>query len=85
GQPYMVKNYLCGCGAYFDTSFSRFFMSEGLFTSIIRENGIDKILYGTDGPWGSPINDRPFIDSLNLTREEKEMIYCENAKKILGL
>jgi len=52
---------------------------------IIRKVGVDRIMWGTDGPG---IMARPGIEQvlrLELTDEEKRMILAENAKRIYGI
>ena len=95
-----VKKYLCGENLYFDTSFSaynfsyredvpqseRFFvLCEKDFLEIVLAHGKDKILFGTDSPWGDQKEQTDFIKKLPLTEEEKTNILGDNARKLLKL
>ncbi len=94
-----VKNYLCGKKVYFDTAFcavdfayqSEFpadrqkpVLSERDFTEIVKLHGADKILFGTDSPWGDEKTQVDFINGLNLSPAEKSAIFFGNAQKLLG-
>jgi predicted TIM-barrel fold metal-dependent hydrolase len=53
--------------------------------AMLRRVGCDRVLFGSDWPWFHPIKDAQRIDSLPLTAEEKRLIFCENAQRVLGL
>ena len=95
-----VKKYLCGTNIYFDTSFScvnfsyeketpqeeqKPVLSENDFLSIIRAHGYNKILFGTDSPWGEQQEQLNFIRNLPLKQEEKAAILGDNAAKLLNI
>ena len=50
-----------------------------------RNHGIDKILFATDSPWHTPSLEKRFIATLGLSEGEKELIYHENAERLLGI
>lgn len=95
-----VKNFLCGKKVYLDTAFcavdfayrkdfpaekQKPVLNEKDFTEIIKLHGADKILFGTDSPWGDEKTQVDFINGLDLTEAEKSAIFCDNAKKLLGI
>lgn len=55
------------------------------FERIVRNHGVDKILFASDCPWGSPSDTLEYIEHTSLTSNEKELIYSENAKRLLNL
>ena len=55
------------------------------FLGLIRCFGADRILFGTDSPWGSQKETLAFLRDLPLTEEEKKKILGENAQKLLKL
>ena len=63
---------------------SRYIKQDQLLR-IIRKQGADKVLFGSDCPWDDPANEIAMIEDLPLTSEEKEMIFYRNAEKILGV
>ena len=90
---------LADTSALLDTSFSlgsltprdealpldRQMLSDEAFVSLVRAFGAERILFGSDCPWGSPQNDLQHIRRLPLTDEEKAAILGGNAKRLLGI
>lgn len=52
---------------------------------IINEVGADKILFGSDFPWGSNVHDVKRVMKLKLTDEQKNLVFNENAKRLFRL
>lgn len=77
--------YLVGKNLYFDTSSSLAFLDKEKAKYIIKEHGIEKILFGTDYPMWSHEDELQRLYSLNLTDEEMELILWKNASKLLNL
>ena len=94
-----VPELLADTSALLDTSFSlgsltprdealpldRQMLSDEAFVSLVRAFGAERILFGSDCPWGSPQNDLQHIRRLPLTDEEKAAILGGNAKRLLGI
>ena len=55
------------------------------FTRIARKHGLDRILFGTDSPWGDQTIELNMIKALDFTQEEFDQIFSENARKILKI
>jgi predicted TIM-barrel fold metal-dependent hydrolase len=60
-------------------------LDDNQVVNIINEIGADKVIFGSDFPWGSPIHDLKRIMNLKLTDEQKKLIFSENTKKIFKL
>ena len=60
-------------------------LSDEDFIRLVRAFGAERILFGSDCPWGSPQQDLRHIRALSLTEEEKALILGGNAKKLLGI
>ncbi|MBQ7971296.1 MAG: amidohydrolase family protein, partial [Clostridia bacterium] len=60
-------------------------LSEERFCAIVRAFGAERILFGTDSPWGDQQKTLESIRALPLTAQEKALILGENAKNILKL
>lgn len=70
---------------YFDVSvIARYIDKEQLFR-IIRQQGAERVLFGTDCPWDDPDNEIRMINSLPLSDNEKELIFYKNAERLLNL
>lgn len=53
--------------------------------SIINEIGAEKVVFGSDFPWGSPIHDLQRIMNFNLDNSQNELIFSGNAKRLFSL
>ncbi len=80
-----VEDLLVGKSVYFDISFSSPYISDEQLVRIIQSHGADRILFGTDCPWGNQGKYLEHFKSLSLTEEEKEMILWKNAARLLQL
>lgn len=78
-------------GLYFDCSFlvegsaDPPVISDEEAMAVFRRLGIDRILFGSDWPWGHPLRDADRVRRLALTEPEKRLILRENARRVLGL
>lgn len=81
----MVYDYLAGTELYFDTAFTFDFIEEEWFNKIIKKHGADKILFATDSPWSDAKMGIEYINHLNVSEQEKNMILFENAIKLLRI
>ncbi|MBW2028679.1 MAG: amidohydrolase [Deltaproteobacteria bacterium] len=62
----------------FVTTSGRF--SRAAFMCTREEMGIDRILLGTDYPYEDTRESMQFVEGLPISKEEKDKIYCENAR-----
>jgi len=79
------EEYLIGKDCWLDTSASLSNISKKQAERMIKNHGVDKILFATDLPWFKPEKEIRFIDGLDLTAEDREKIYYKNARKLLGV
>lgn len=52
---------------------------------IIKAHGPSKILFATDSPWGKQTEFIKLINQMNLTKEEKDLIFYKNALSLLKI
>lgn len=79
-----VMKYLCGRkNVYLDTAFTDGYISDGRFCDMVRAHGADRILFGSDMPWHLSSREKEMIGRSSLTEHEKNMIFYENAAKLL--
>ncbi|MBQ7792796.1 MAG: amidohydrolase family protein [Clostridia bacterium] len=76
---------LCGKNIYFDTSSTLSFISPELAVKIIKKHGIEKILFGTDYPMWHIKQEIENMEKLPLSDDEKEIIFHENAERLLQI
>lgn len=80
-----AEDILYGTDIYFDTSDVLLVLSPEKVTSQIRKHGADKILFGSDYPLRSTYTAFKTFETLDLTDEEKKMIYYSNALRFFDL
>ena len=80
-----VLEVLCGEDVYFDTAYSLPFTEDDVLHALIKRHGAEKILFATDSPWGEQSAFAERIASLPISAEDKNKIFSENAKAILGM
>ncbi len=59
-------------------------LSDEAFVRLVRKHGADKVLFATDSPWEDQADYIKRMENMPLTGEEKENIFSENARKLLG-
>jgi len=81
-----AEELLLGKNYYIDTSMGA---SEGLSPEqavrMFRKHDSEKILFGSDCPWGNPHTTFEYIDSLSISDDVKENIFYRNALRLLKL
>lgn len=68
-----------------DTSSTTAFISKAEFTEYIRIYTPDRIFFGTDYPMWSAEKEIEYINSIDLTQEEREKIFYKNICEVLGV
>lgn len=80
-----VEELIVGKDVYMDISFSLHKISPEQFIRIVRNHGVEKMLFGTDSPWGGQRQILDIFDEMPLEKEEKEAILWKNATRLLKL
>lgn len=79
-----VEAKLTGKNIWIDTSMG---CKEGLFPSqakrILEKHDSDRILFGSDMPWCSPLENVQYLESLGLSAELLDKIFYKNALALL--
>lgn len=71
---------------YVDCSSSLPFMKHPeIAAKLVRKYGAERVLYGTDYPMWSPVEELEHFLALDLTEEEREQIFWKNAKALFSL
>ena len=95
-----VSKDLVGAPIYIDTAFSfgevnenpkyprkeeeRALGNDELLFDIIERHGADKVLFGTDSPWGSQAADVERMKKHGFSDSERELIFEGNARRLLA-
>ncbi len=88
GEPVAINEtmeLLVGQDVYLDVSMVQYVLSAAKVRRLVQAHGADKILYGSDCPWGRPQDTFTFLESLGLPEEDLAKIYHQNAERLLGL
>lgn len=80
-----VERELVGMDVYFDTGVVLGRMSEEQFVRMVKNHGADKILFATDSPWAGQKESVDILSKMPLSREEKELIFSGNARRLLEI
>jgi predicted TIM-barrel fold metal-dependent hydrolase len=80
-----VEQYLVGANVFFDTSYTLDFIRPEQFKKIVKNHGIEKILFGTDSPWADQAKEIKAVKNLGFSEKELELIFFKNAAGLLGL
>ncbi len=76
--------YLAGIrNVWLDTAFLAGRIENSLLEAVIMKHGADRILLGSDMPWQRPKDSIKQISSLNISDEEKELIFHKTAENLL--
>ena len=70
---------------FIDTSFGYGQLPRESAIKIVEKHGVENMLFATDSPWHTPSLEKRFIATLGLSEGEKELLYHENAEKLLGI
>ncbi len=81
----VAENYAGHDEIYIDTSMGFTYYSRETFLEIVDAMGADHILFGSDSPWTDPGKEIELLKSMPLTDEQKELILCRNARRLLGI
>ena len=80
-----VYDMLCGTDIYFDTAYDLRFIGKENFRKILEKHGEDRILFASDSPWSDIDGDVKILKSFELGKETEDKLFCQNAKRLLGI
>lgn len=70
---------------FVDTAMVNKWMSTENFSEKVQEIGAERVLFGTDLPWGNICEEINFLEKASFSEEEKQQIFYSNAVKLLKL
>lgn len=76
---------LAGRNVYFDTSSSLFVLEPERAAGIIRNYGVEKVLFGTDYPMWTHEDELWRFNRLGMTEKESRLILSENALRLFNI
>lgn len=78
-----VEKYIINSKAYFDLSVVSRFIDINQYRRIIENHRADRILFGSDMPWESPVDTLRFLKKSGVSGNDLELITHKNAERIL--
>ena len=85
GQWEEVRKYLIDTPFWFDTAVVAEFLDAETAKDIILAHGTDRVLMGSDSPWGGQKKAVEYIRGMNLSAEDEARILGGNACRLLEL
>ncbi|NLT08363.1 MAG: amidohydrolase [Ruminococcus sp.] len=81
------ERYLAGKypNLWFDTGVVARYLDDEAMLRLVKKQGAERVLFGSDCPWDDPLNEIALIERLPLSQYEKEKIFFRNAEELLGL
>ena len=70
---------------YVDCSSTMFALPDAEVVDLIHTYGADRVLFGTDYPMWSPVEELEHFNRLPLTEEERQLILHKNAERIFRI
>ncbi len=80
-----VERELVGLDVFFDTGVVLDHISQEQFLRIVRNHGVDRILFATDSPWKGQKEFVKTLSDMPLDPSEKELIFSGNACRLLEI
>lgn len=80
-----VREHLCGRDVYFDTAYVPRNLDDAAFLALARDHGIDRVLFGSDGPWTDAGAEAAYLAGLGFTGAELDAILSGNALRLFDL
>lgn len=81
-----VYKYLCGeKNIWLDTAYTCGFVDEKLCADIIAKHGANRVLFGSDLPWHTPLMEKQMLENMPLSDSDKDKIFSLNAAELLEL
>lgn len=81
----MAEQYLVGHDVHFDLSYAIDKMDKLQLSRIIRNHGSERILFGSDSPWGGQKECLHALKNLHLTKDQTQNILHKNAERLLNI
>lgn len=79
-----VREHLLGRDVYFDTAYVPGRLPDDELLALVRDHGVEKVLFGSDGPWTDAAGEVAHLRRLGMTRAEQEAVLGGNALRLLG-
>lgn len=79
-----VRQHLVGRRVYLDTAYTLGHLPDEEFVAIVREHGVERVLFGTDAPWTDSTAELEQLRSLGFSGDELDRLLWRNASELLA-
>lgn len=76
---------LCGRDLWLDLSFGYGTMPKAIAQEILNKHTPDRLIFASDMPWHRPAWEKQLIETLDISKNDKDKIYFKNACKLLNI
>ena len=80
-----VAEVLSGRGVWLDTAYTLGHLPDDEFVRLVRQHGLDRVLFGSDGPWTDPAAEMTHLRRLDFNEAELAALLGGNAEELLSL
>lgn len=82
-----VERYIAGKfdNLWIDTGVVAKYIDDAHMLRIVKLQGAERVLFGSDCPWDNPANEVDLINRLPLSEHERELIFYKNAENLIGI
>ena len=80
-----AAEHIIGRDVYLDTAYTPGHLPDEEFVALVREHGVDRVLFGSDGPWADQGAEIAKLRKVGLDETELEAVLGGNASRVLGL
>lgn len=79
-----VTGALASRNVLFDTCYTLGHLPDEEFVALVREHGVERVMFGSDGPWTDSRREIEHLRSLPFTRDELDAVLGGNAERFLA-
>lgn len=80
-----VSEHIAGRDVWLDMAYTMGHLPDEEFVDLVRSHGVDRVLFGSDGPWTDAAAEIAHLRDLNFTQMELDGILGRNAERLLDL
>jgi hypothetical protein len=80
-----VAEVIAGRGVWLDTAYTLGHLPDDEFVDLVRSHGVERVLFGSDGPWTDAGAEVAHLRQLGFSADELEALLGGNAAELLGL
>jgi predicted TIM-barrel fold metal-dependent hydrolase len=80
-----AAEHIIGRDVVLDTAYTPGHLPDDEFVGLVREHGVERVVFGSDGPFADPAAEVDKLRGVGLTDDELGLVLGDNAARILGI